>query len=92
MAANIAEVSIASKENWASMANCVEQILRLKKRNLERAGFDDTGTRVRRDIKQRPERKEYWRHLDISSTYGAQSGRGYGHEWAKGLHSEIIPP
>ena len=35
MASSIVGVMIASKENWASVANYVEQILRLKKRDLE---------------------------------------------------------
>ena len=36
-AANIVEIMIASRENWASVANYVEHILRLKKRDLEAA-------------------------------------------------------
>ena len=35
--ANIVVVMIASRANWASMANYVEQIVRLKKRDLEAA-------------------------------------------------------
>ena len=37
MAANIVGVMIASRENWASVANYVQPILRLKKRDLEAA-------------------------------------------------------
>ena len=36
-AANIVGVMIASKENCASVANCVERLLRLKKSDLEAA-------------------------------------------------------
>ena len=36
-ATNIVGVIIASKENWASVAKCVERILKLKKRDLEAA-------------------------------------------------------
>ena len=35
--ANIVDVMITSRENWASVANYLERILRLKKRNLETA-------------------------------------------------------
>ena len=35
--ANIVGVMLASRENYESMANCVEQILRLKKRDFEAA-------------------------------------------------------
>ena len=34
-AANIGGVTIANRENWASVANYVERFLRLKKRDLE---------------------------------------------------------
>ena len=34
MAANIVDVTIASRENWASVAHYVEWILRLKKKDL----------------------------------------------------------
>ena len=54
MAANIVGVMIASRYNWASMPNYVERILRLKKRDLEAAGLDDTGSRARRYTKQEP--------------------------------------
>ena len=36
-AANIVGFMIASRENWASLTNYVERILRLKKRDLEAA-------------------------------------------------------
>ena len=36
-AANIVGVVIASRENWASVANYVQRILRLKKRDLQAA-------------------------------------------------------
>ena len=36
-AANIVDVMIASRENWSSVANYVERILRLKKKDLEAA-------------------------------------------------------
>ena len=34
-AANIVGIMITSRENWASVANYVERILRLKKREIE---------------------------------------------------------
>ena len=55
---NIIGVMIASRENWASVANYVERILRLKKRDLEAAEYVDVpcleniGTHVRRYTKQ----------------------------------------
>ena len=38
-AGNIVGVMIASRENWASLANYVERILGLKKRDLEAAEY-----------------------------------------------------
>ena len=41
MADNIVGVMIVSTENWASVTNYVERILRLKKRDLE--GVENAG-------------------------------------------------
>ena len=63
-AANIVGVIIASREKWASMVNYVERILTLKKRDPKAVkhvgtGFlDDTGIRVRWNMKQGRGRKE----------------------------------
>ena len=61
-AANIVGFMIKSGENWTSVANYVERILRLKERvleNVEHAGLENTCTCVTRSTKQGPGRKEY---------------------------------
>ena len=79
---------IASWENWASVANYVERILRLKKRDLEAmehvgVTIYEAGTWIKEIVE------------NVSPTFNTQSGRGYDHDWLKGhkvLHSEVIPP
>ena len=56
--ANIVGVMMASRENWGSVANYLERILRLKKRELRCASLENTGTRVRGYTKQGPGWKE----------------------------------
>ena len=57
-AANIVWIMIASMENWASVANYLERILKLNKSGLEAAehvavpSFVDTGTCVKRGRKE----------------------------------------
>ena len=78
-AANIVGVISTSMENWDSVANYVERILRLKKRDLEAA--EHAGVPASMILEHMPNRI---RLLDVSSTFNTQFGRNKDQRAKKG--------
>ena len=90
--ANIVRVMIASRKNCTSVANYVERILRLKKRNV--GAVENVVTlawiilvHVSNDIRDRDlnERNSGDTHTDVSSTFDTQSGCRYEHKNRKDI-------